>query len=143
MMNVNTENIVLQPYKNKEKAFASVSPQGWLPIAPGIHMEKPNGTTILQTAFSTTNISSLLYGLMSNTGMKEMPIAVDIREANDLLWKLYRAENEKRFVDIALAQTYGLTYVVLLHTQKLADDVANHNLFLSIIDHFTPETMPV
>jgi hypothetical protein len=143
MMNTNTENIVLQPYMNKAKAFTSVVPQGWMPIAPGIHIQKPNGTTIMQTAFSTTNASDLLSSLMTNTGMREMPIAVDIREANGLLWKLYRATNSKRYVDIALAQGFGLTFVLLLHSQVSNDDHSNQNLFMSIIDHFTPEAMLV
>lgn len=142
-MTINSTQFKFQPYINKTKAFSSVTPQGWMIVAPGIHIEKPNGTTIFQTAFSTSNISSLLSSLMSNTGIKEMPIAVDIREANGLLWKLYRATNSKHFVDVALSQSGGETYVVLLQSLLANDNLENANLFLTIIDNFTPQVVAV
>ncbi len=135
--------IVLQPYKNEHKAFSSVAPASWMPIAPGIHIQRSNGNTLLQTAFPTTNVSGLLASLMSNTGIRAMPIAVDIREANDFLWKLYRASDDRRTVDVGLAQAYGNTYIVLLQSNANQDEAVMTKLFLSVIDHFATDVATV
>ena len=143
MISSQNSKIVLQPYKNEQKAFSSVAPADWMPIAPGIHIERSKGNSLLQTAFPTTNVSGLLTSLMSNTGIRAMPIAVDIREANDFLWKLYRASDDRRTVDVGLAQAYGNTYIVLLQSNKSQDETVMTNLFLSVIDNFAANVATV
>lgn len=133
--------VVLVPLENDTFGFSSLIPEGWEEIAPGVYSR---GTSALDAAVviqqaAPVPLSTLLDLLVGQLGLEEAPAEVGTREANGLTWTLYETTVQNVSVDLALAESEGTTYIILVQSSPDEREALYESIFLPVVDALTPQ----
>ena len=130
--------LTLLPFTSDTFGFSGLVPDGWEEIAPGVYRGDALGTTALIEQAMPGGVDNAVQLLGSQLGM-EIPASVSSREANGLTWQLYELEVQALQLDLALAESGGMVYIILLQSPN-ADNRAElyEQVYLPVIDALTP-----
>lgn len=137
---VEDTQVALEPYTNKELGISGLAPVGWTEVQPGIFAR---GNTALdkaafQVAVASLSEEKLLDDLITGYGLEERPVRAGERQANDLTWSLYTLEAQGLPRDVALAESDGVTLLMILRSPTEERDTLYETVFLPIVDSLTP-----
>ena len=130
------EAVELEPFTSEAMGITGLKPAGWTEAGPGVFARGSSGldvaTLIEQSAHGSAD--NLLATLSSQLGLDELPASIGEREANGVTWTLYTAEVQGISVDIALAESDGLVFIVLLQSSMDERDALYEAVYLPAID---------
>ena len=141
---VGAQEVRLAPYTSETQGFASVVPEGWTEVGPGIFARQANAadTTVLVQQAAPAPAADLLASVLPQLGLDEAPTSVGTHQGGALEWTLYQAEvtagPASSAVDLALSEADDASYLVVLQTTP--DDYAalHEGVFLPALDAFAP-----
>ncbi len=130
--------LTLSPFTSEMFGFSGLVPDGWEEIAPGVYRGDALGTTVLIEQAMPGGVDDAVRLLGSQLGM-EIPASVSSREANGLTWQLYELEVQALQLDLALAESGGMVYIILLQSPNADDRMELYEqVYLPVIDALTP-----
>jgi len=139
----NAVQIDLVPFTESSMGFSSVRPDGWPSVGPGAYT--PTGSLTDQTALvqqaapvAPDMVLRLMESQFEQAGAKAKFEQVGTRQANGLDWILYRADISIIGVDMAVAESGGTTYLVLMQSLIDERDSLTDVLFLPVVDALKP-----
>ena len=133
-------DVVLVPYTNEELGVSGVVPAGWTEVNPGLFARGHPAVDMaaLQMAVEPVTVDELLSLVVRNYGLEERPESTSARQANDLTWSLYTFQVQGVPRDLALAQSQGVTLLVLLRSASDERDALYEKVFLPAVDALVP-----
>ena len=146
---VEDTEVVLEPYTDEELGISGVAPTGWTEVQPGIFARANTAldTAVFQVAVEPTmSAEELLDAITEGYGLEERPESTGERQADSpstgsghrLTWSLYAFEVQGLPWDLALAESEGLTLIVILQSPADERDVLREAVFLPIVDALVP-----
>jgi len=93
---------------------------------------------VLQQAAPNIGANNLLQLLTDSLGLDEVPKKAGSRKANGLNWSLYEFEIQGLLIDMAVAESGGTSYLILLQTTASERDFYYAEAFLPALDALTP-----
>lgn len=127
--------------KNVDLFGVSVDvPKGWFFSGDGFFVRGESAFDITQVGAFRAAISAQElkdYFSMSAYGYRGLdgvPVAAGTRNANGLTWELYIATSNGRPVDIALADSNGTSYVIMMFSHADEHDALYRTVFLPMVD---------
>jgi pimeloyl-ACP methyl ester carboxylesterase len=139
-----SDAITLIPHTDETFGYIGLVPEGWEAVSPGIF--SPDGTvtstTLVGQQSAPLPAAQLLNAILPQFGLTEAPESVGTVETDFLTWMLYRIEVESVgvVVDLALAESDGTTYLVLLQAAPEVSEALYESVFLPILDALQPLT---
>ncbi len=131
--------IPLVPFRDETFGISGVVPEGWVELSSGIYARWGLGLiAIVQQAAPGMGADLLVQVLTTQLGLDGVPQTVGSREANDLNWLLYESEAQGLAIDLAVAESDGTSYLVLLQSTVRDHDFYYTEAYLPAIDAFTP-----
>ncbi len=135
--------VKLAPIRLDSMGFSSVAPEDWIEVAPGIHT--PSGSLTDQTAIlqqsapvPAETFLRLLATQIEQSGAEAEFKEIDNRSRNGLDWTIFSAEVSIAALDLAMAESDGTTYLILLQSVVDEREVLYDLLFLPAVDALKP-----
>lgn len=142
------ETLTLVPYTSEGYGYASVVPEGWTDVGNGIFARQREAadTTLIAQQSVPLPADKLLVSLLPQLGLTEPPASVGEHQGGSLTWTLYRVDvsfgSGSVAVDLALADSGSVTYLVLVQTSPEEYAALHDALFLPALDAFAPLSTP-
>jgi hypothetical protein len=133
--------VVLVPLENDTFGFSGLVPEGWEEVAPGVYSRASSAVDaarIIQQA-APVPVSTLLELLVGQLGLEEAPGEAGTREANGLTWTLYETTVQNLSIDLALAESDGTSYIILMQSDPDERESLYESVFLPVVDALTPQ----
>ena len=136
---VNTP-IALEPVTVEQYQINTIIPQGWSKAEFGFYNRNGYWDDITQIGIQLAAVSEsewltwLSTNFRGGRGFDQPPVKHDERQANGLIWSIYKTSSQGFPVDIALASSDHQTLMVLLISYKDEHDALYSTVFLPIID---------
>jgi pimeloyl-ACP methyl ester carboxylesterase len=130
--------ITLVPFTNEIFGISGVVPESWVELPPGTYARSALGLVAIIQMAAPIGGDGLLQALTMNFGLDEVPESVGSREANDLNWSLYEAEALGLLFDLAIAESNGTSYLILLQSTASERDFYYAEVYLPAVDALTP-----
>ncbi len=131
--------VQLEPFTMEEMGFRSVRPEGWGEVAPGTYT--PSGLLTDQTAIVLQALpveqALLLQVLETQFSQQNIHISAEpaaTRQSHGLQWSLYEIDAGLVWIDLAVAEREGITYLVMLQSLLLERDVWYEAVFVPAVD---------
>jgi len=133
-------DIELEPFTNEELGISGVVPAGWTEARPGIFARASSAVDMAVLLLDVVPMSAddFLDIVTEQYGLEERPESTGAREANDLTWSLYTFEVQGVSRDLAVAESEGLTLIVILRSAPNERDVLYEAVFLPAVDALVP-----
>jgi len=131
--------ITLVPFRDETFGISGVVPEGWVELSSGIYARWGLGLiVIVQQAAPGVGADVFVQLLATQLGLGEAPQTVGSREANALSWSLYESEAQGLAIDLAVAESDGTSYLILLQSTVRDHNFYYAEVYLPAIDAFTP-----
>ncbi|MBI1278672.1 MAG: alpha/beta fold hydrolase [Anaerolineaceae bacterium] len=134
---VNAEPIKLEPYTNEDAGFSGVKPSGWKEVMAGTFGRSRNGldqTAIAYLSLPGSNVDLALPLLAGQFGLDMKNITK--REANGLQWRLASGEVQGVPLNLAITESNGKMFIILVLSDAAEKDTLYEELFLPAVDAF-------
>jgi pimeloyl-ACP methyl ester carboxylesterase len=133
-------DVVLVPYTNEELGLSGVVPAGWTEVNPGLFARGHPAVdmAVLQLSVEPVAVDDLLRLVVQNYGLEQRPQSTAERQAGDLTWSLYAFQVQGVPRDLALAQSEGVTLLVLMRSAVGERDALYEAVFLPALDALVP-----
>jgi hypothetical protein len=134
---VQAADIELEPYTSEELGVSGVVPTGWTEVQPGIFARASSAVdvAVLQVAVEREkNARELLDAMAEGYGLAKSPESTGEHQANHLTWLLYAFQVQGVPRDLALAESEGITLIVLLRSTRAERDALYEGIFLPVVD---------
>ena len=141
------ETIVLVPHTDEAFGIESVVPDGWTDAGNGLFARATSAsdTTLIAQQSAALGATSVMNAILPQLGLTAAPESVGTYQGAVLEWTLYQVDVNARGVtikvDLALAESNGKTYIVLLQTSPDSYDELHAAVFLPILDTLAPLTV--
>ena len=138
------ETIVLVPHTDEAFGIETVVPDGWTNVGNGIFSRAgtPTDTVLVAQQSAPLHADALLNAILPQLALTEAPEPVGTYQGAVLDWTLYQVDvqagNMTIRVDLALAESEGTTYLVLVQSPPEDYDTLHTNVFLLTLDSFAP-----
>ena len=133
------KDITLVPFTDETSGISGVVPEGWVELWPSTYARSALGLVLIaQQAASGVGADVFLQLLTTQFGLGQAPESVRSREANDLHWSLYEFEAQGLAIDVAIAESDGTSYLILLQSTAGERDFYYAEVYLPAIDGFIP-----
>ena len=136
-------DVQLVSFTEDSMGISGVAPEEWIEVGPGTYT--PTGSltdqsVIVQQArpIQPDAFLDLLTASIEQSGAKTTFEKIDSRTANGLEWSIYNAEASIAAIDVALAESEGVTYIVLLQSVIDERDALYAAVFLPAVDALKP-----
>ena len=130
--------ITLVPFTNEIFGISGVVPESWVELSPGTYTRSALGLVVILQLAAPGGGDGLLQLLTTNFGLDEVPESIGSREANDLNWSLYEVEALGLLFDLAIAESDGTSYLILLQSTASERDFYYAEVYLPAVDALTP-----
>ena len=132
--------VVLEPFTSEELAISGAVPMGWTEVQRGIFARASSAVDIAVLLLDVVPMSAedFLDIVTEQYGLAERPESTGAREANDVTWSLYTFEVQGVSRDLALAESEGLTLIVILRSAPNERDVLYEAVFLPSVEAMAP-----
>jgi hypothetical protein len=132
-------DITLVPFADEISGISGVVPEGWVELSSGVYARSMLGLAlILQQAAPGIGADTLLQLLTTQLSLGEVPISTGSRQANDLNWSLYEAEAKGLLFDLAITESDGTSYLILLQSTASERHFYYAEVYLPAVDALTP-----
>ena len=134
-------DIELEPFSSEELGISGVVPAGWSQVQPGIFARGNPAVdmAVLQLAVeSTASAEELLAAIAKGYGLDGPPESTGERQADDLAWSFYAFTVQGVPRDLALAESEGMTLIVLLRSAADERDALYTAVLLPVVDALAP-----
>jgi len=134
-------DIELEPFSSEELGISGVVPAGWSQVQPGIFARGNPAVdmAVLQLAVeSTASAEELLAAIAKGYGLDGPPESTGERQADDLAWSFYAFTVQGVPRDLALAESEGMTLIVLLRSAADERDTLYTAILLPVVDALAP-----
>jgi pimeloyl-ACP methyl ester carboxylesterase len=137
---VEAADIELEPFTSEELGISGVVPAGWTEARPGIFARASSAVDMAVLLLDVVPMSAedFLDIVTEQYGLEERPESTGAREANGLTWSLYTFKVQGVSRDLALAESEGLTLIVILRSAPNERDVLYEAVFLPVVDALAP-----
>lgn len=136
-------DIPLVPHTDEASGIEAAVPEDWNALGNGIFARQsgPTDPTLIAVQSAPLNADSLLTALLPQLMLTEAPEPVTTHEAL-LTWTLYQVDvnalGTSIHVDLALAESGGTTYLLLLQTSPEDQPALLENVFMPILEVYQP-----
>jgi hypothetical protein len=93
---------------------------------------------VLQLSVEPVTVDDLLGLVAQNYGLEQRPQRTTERQADELTWSLYAFQVQGVPRDLALAQSEGVTLLVLMRSAAGERDALYEAVFLPAVDALVP-----
>jgi len=129
----------LVPFTSNVFGISGVVPENWEEVSPGVYTRSLWGlVVVLQQAAPNIGANNLLQLLTDSLGLDEVPKKAGSRKSDKLNWSLYELEIQGLLVDMAVAESGGTSYLILLQSIASERDFYYAEAFLPALDALTP-----
>lgn len=134
------ETVELVPFTDDLMGLSGVVPAGWKTEQVGFYSRESAGVdaAVLLIQSAPLEAEQFLDLFAGQIGLDEVPAPDTQRDANGLTWSLYALNVQGLSLDIALAQTDGLTLLVVLQSAPYERDSLYESVFLPVVDELVP-----
>lgn len=135
-----TAPLNLVPFSNEEMGLQGLSPANWKEVNTGVFSRQatPLDATLVLAQASPVSVDALLQQLARQFGMTEVPKSESQREANGLTWDLYALHVRGLPLALAIAETEGKSFLVLLQSSADEYSALYQYVFLPMVDSVKP-----
>jgi len=133
----NAEPIKLEPYTNETAGFSGVKPVGWKEVMAGTFGRSRSGldqTAIAYLSLPGSNVDLALPLLAGQFGLDMKTVVT--REANGLQWRLASGEIQGVPLNLAITESNGKMFIILVLSDASEKDTLYQELFLPAVDAF-------
>lgn len=133
----NAEPIKLEPYTNETAGFTAVKPAGWKEVMAGTFGRSRSGldqTAIAYLSLPGSNVDLALPLLAGQFGLDMKTVVT--REANGLQWRLASGEIQGVPLSLAITESKGKMFIILVLSDASEKDTLYQELFLPAVDAF-------
>ncbi|MEO7910549.1 MAG: alpha/beta hydrolase [Roseiflexaceae bacterium] len=130
--------VTLKPFENKSFGIKGVAPEGWAENTPGIYIRSNASNVVLLQQVAPGTRDNALQLFSQQFKLAKPPAATGSRKTSSLAWSLYEFTVQGQPVDLALAEQDQKTYIVLLASEPAERKALYDQLFLPVIDAYTP-----
>lgn len=123
----------LIPYRDADLGLAGVTPQGWTGVGQGIYARPAGDAAIIQWRLPLP-AAQVLTGLGRQFNLDRAPEAAGEYTGERAVWQLYTTTIRGQPTDIALAESDGGTFVVILISDPGNRDQLYEQVFLPVLD---------
>jgi pimeloyl-ACP methyl ester carboxylesterase len=128
-------SINLIEYTSDQFGITTLIPDGWTDVGNGVFVNPANQQNALIVQAAPIAADELLSLLTTQLQLEAIDPTGETVEANDLTWTLYNTTVQGILaVDLALAESEGTTYLVLVQSPVGDRDANYESLFLSIVE---------
>ena len=132
-------DVTLVPFTSDIFGISGVAPETWIELLPATYTRTRLGlVAIIQQAAPGMEADAFLQLITAKFGLDEVPESVGARQANDLNWLLYEFEAQGLAIDLAVAESDGTSYLILLVSTASERDFYYMEVYLPAIDALTP-----
>ena len=129
----------LVPFVSATFGISGVVPESWEEASPGIYARSSLGLVfVIQQAAPYMSADDLLQLIATQLGLDEVPDKLGSREADELSWSLYEFEVQGLLVDMAVAESGGTSYLIMLYSPASERDFYYDEVYLPALDALTP-----
>jgi len=129
----------LVPFTSDTFGINGIVPEGWKWVSPGVYAQSSLGLVVLlQQAAEYVGAENLLQLMATQLGLAEVPEKAGSRKSDKLNWSLYEFEVQNFLVDMAIAESGGFSYLVLLQRPLSERNFYYQEVFLPALDALTP-----
>jgi len=139
----NAFDITLVAFREGDMGFSGVVPEGWQQVGPGSYT--PSGSLTDRTAIvmqaapvAPSMILELMTSQFKQLGSDASFEEAGTQRANGLAWTLYSAEATILGVDLALAESGGTTYMILMQSLIDERETLADSVFLPAVEALQP-----
>lgn len=135
-----SQAVEMEPFSSEIFGFQGMIPAGWEEVSPGAYARGDSALDVATILIQAAPMGAdMLLGLLSSQlGLSAPPESIGEREANGLTWTLYAVEIQTIPVDLALAESEGVSFIVLLQSDPDEHDALYEAVFLPAIDALVP-----
>ncbi|MCA9880423.1 MAG: hypothetical protein KC442_21660, partial [Thermomicrobiales bacterium] len=130
------DTITLQPYQSPDGAFSGVVPEGWDSLGNGLFSPGGTGEVVLAEQTAPLAPADMLASLLPQLLLTAPPESTGAHQGTALEWTLYQVDvpvDETTYVvALALANTRGLTYLVVLQAPEAEAASLRERVFLPV-----------
>jgi hypothetical protein len=133
-----TVSIEFETFSSDSGGYTAVKPEGWTEAAPGTYARGANPLDAAAISYQVIpggNVDLVLPILSAQFGIKSDE-ASETREANGLKWRLLAGELQDIPVNLALTDSNGKIYMILMLGNAEDKDALYEALFIPAIDAF-------
>jgi len=132
---VSEENTMV-PFTSETFGISGLIPEGWSEISPGIYARGGSAAdeTVLLLQAAPVTAEELFDLLLEQLGVSDAPESGGEREANGLTWQLYSLDIEGVKRDVALAESEGVAFIVVLRSDGEEREMLYEAVFLPAVD---------
>jgi pimeloyl-ACP methyl ester carboxylesterase len=125
----------LVPFTSATFGISGIVPEGWEEVSPGVYARSPLGlVVVLQQAAPYVGAENLLQLVTESLGLEEVPEKVGNRKSDNFSWSLYEFEVQGVLVDMAVAESRGTSYLILLQSPASERDFYHAEVYLPVVD---------
>ena len=133
-----TASVEFETFTNA--GYSAVKPKDWKEAAPGTYARSSNPLDVAAISYQALpggNVDLVLPILSAQFGVKSGTATT--REANGLTWRLLAGELQGIPVDLAITDSNGKVYMILVLANAEDRDALYEALFIPAIDAFKPD----
>ncbi|MEX1018385.1 MAG: alpha/beta fold hydrolase [Litorilinea sp.] len=136
--------VTLLPHTDEQYGIESVTPEGWVNAGNGIFARQSHAedVTIIVQQAAPVDAETVLNSILPQLLLTEPPESVGTIQSPALDWTLYEvAIDTDAFelqIDMALAETGGVSYLLLLQAPTEEYEALHNAVFLPTLDQFAP-----
>ncbi len=140
---VKASDFKLKSFSESQLGLSSVIPENWAKIQTGLY--SPNGKVTDQTALlvlaaplAPDAFLSAMQQQLSQANIKIEFQPAGTRSANGIDWALYKTQADISGLDLALGESNGITYLIMLQSPLNDRQALIEGVFLPAIDALKP-----
>jgi hypothetical protein len=134
--------VIMEPVTIAALDISGLAPAGWKELEPGVFARSDpdvDPTMLLQSSAPSTSAESLALSVLANFGVSELPAEpMGSYESAALAWTLYQLESPMAPMGLALAESDGAAYLVLLAAPGEELDALIESVFFPAVDALAP-----
>jgi pimeloyl-ACP methyl ester carboxylesterase len=133
------KEVNLLPFTNATFGISGVVPEGWKEVSPGVYARSSLGLVVLlQQAAPNVGTDTLLQLIADSLGLDKLPEEMGSRKANGLNWSLRGFIVHNSLIDLAVAESGGTGYLIMLQSPVFEHGFYYEEVFLPAVDALTP-----
>lgn len=138
--NPTTVSLDMETFTNDSAGFTAIKPKGWQEATPGTYARGANPLDIAAISYQVLpggNVDLVIPILSAQFGIKSD--TAETRKANGLTWRLLSGELQGIPVHVALTDSGGKIFMILMLGNKEDKDALYESLFIPAVDSFKPK----
>jgi pimeloyl-ACP methyl ester carboxylesterase len=137
-----SDPLTLVPFEDPAYRIAGVVPETWTALGQGLYSPQAGSTTLLAQQAAPAAPDTIMPVLMRQLRQSSAPAPVDTIQTEALRWTVYQIDvtvgSLTVRVDLALAESNAVTYILLLQTVPEEYDALHEQVFLPALQALRP-----